>query len=76
VQKLLVVGAPTGQTGMHCRSDRCAAAAACTRIPLPERDPIREGASWVDLASAGHLDLPPSATGTKGNKKIGFEKEN
>jgi hypothetical protein len=38
-------------------------------------DPIREEASWVDLASAGQLDPPPSTAGTKGDKKLVFGKE-
>jgi hypothetical protein len=37
--------------------------------------PVREEASWVDLASAGQLDPPPSATGMKGDKKLWFGKE-
>jgi hypothetical protein len=41
----------------------------------PERDPVGEEAPWVDLASEGQVDLPPSATGTKGDKKLGFGKE-
>jgi hypothetical protein len=69
VQNLLVAGAPTGKSGWL---DQCAASTACTREPLPERDPVREGASWVDLASAGQLDPPPSAAGTKGDKRLGF----
>jgi hypothetical protein len=75
VQKLLVTGAPTSQTGMCCRSDRCAASASWTRNLLLGRDPIGEGVSWVDLASTGQLDLPPSAARTKGDKKLGFGKE-
>jgi hypothetical protein len=47
------------------------------RFPLAVNDwgaihPIREGASWVDLASTDQLDPPPSTTGTKGDKKLGF----
>jgi hypothetical protein len=34
------------------------------------RDPIK-----VDIVSACQLDPPPSATGTKGDKKLGFGKE-
>jgi hypothetical protein len=56
------------------QSGRCAASAACTRNPLPRRDPIRKGVSWVDLASAGQLDPPPNITGTKRDKKLGFKK--
>jgi hypothetical protein len=37
--------------------------------------PRREEAPWVDLALAGQLDPPPSTIGTKGDKKLGFEKE-
>jgi hypothetical protein len=74
-QKLLITRAPTGQIGMLCRSDRCAASAAYTRILLLGRDPIREGASKVDLASAGQLDPPPSAAKMKGDKKLVSEKE-
>jgi hypothetical protein len=75
MQKLLVAKAPTGHTNMRCRSDRCAASAPYTRILLPGRDPIGEGASWVDLASTGQLDPPPSIAGIRGDKKLGFEKE-
>jgi hypothetical protein len=60
---------------MYCRSDRYVASAAWTRNLLPRRDPIREEASWVDLVSAGQLDLPPSVVGTKGDNKLVFEKE-
>jgi hypothetical protein len=76
VQKLLIARTPIGQTGMHCRLDQYAASAACTRNLLLERDPIEEGASWVDLASAGQLDPPPSVAGTKGDQKLGLGKEN
>jgi hypothetical protein len=75
VQKLLIVGVPTGQIGICCRSDHCAASTAYTINLLPGKDLIRERASSVDLASAGQLDLTPSATGTKGDKKLGFRKE-
>jgi hypothetical protein len=34
------------------------------------RDPVRDEASYVDLASIDQLDLPPSAVGMKGDKKI------
>jgi hypothetical protein len=74
VQELLVAGAPTGQIGR--RSDRYAASVACTRNPLPERDPVGEGVSWVDLASACQLDPSPSAAGMKVDKKLGFGREN
>jgi hypothetical protein len=60
---------------MYCRSDRYSASAVWTRNLLPERDPIREEASWVDLASAGQLDPPLSIAGMKGDKKLGFGKE-
>jgi hypothetical protein len=76
VQNLLVTGAPTSQTGMRRQLDSYAASTACTREPLPRRFPIREEVPWVDLALAGQLDLPPSATGIRGDKKLGFEKEN
>jgi hypothetical protein len=72
VQKLLVVGASTGQTGMRRQSDRCATSTVCTRNPLPGRDPIGEGLSWVDLVLAGLLDPPPNAAGMKADKKLGF----
>jgi hypothetical protein len=75
VHKLLIVGAPTGQTDMCRRSDWCATSATCTRNPLPGRDPIGERVSWVDLASTSHLDPPPCIAGMKGDKKLGFGKE-
>jgi hypothetical protein len=75
VQKLLIIRAPTGQTSMCCRSDRCAASTTWTRNLLPGRDLIREEASWVDLALAGQLDPPPSTAGMKEDKKLGFGKE-
>jgi hypothetical protein len=54
----------------------CTASTAWTsEFPL-ERDPVEEEAPWVDLASAGQLDLPPSATRTRGDKKLGFGREN
>jgi hypothetical protein len=40
------------------------------REPLPGRDPIREEVPWVDLASAGQLDPPSNAVGTRGEKEI------
>jgi hypothetical protein len=52
------------------------ASATCTREPLPGRDPIREEVPWVDLTSAGQLDRPSSATRMRGDKKLGFGKEN
>jgi hypothetical protein len=51
------------------------ASAASTRNLLPKNDHVREEASWIDLASASQLDPPLSAAGTKGDKKLGFEKE-
>jgi hypothetical protein len=75
MQKLLVAGAPTDQTGMCRRSDRCVASAACTRNSLPGRHPVEEGVSWIDLALAGQLDLPPSVARMKGDKKLEFGKE-
>jgi hypothetical protein len=68
VQNLLVVGAPTSETDMRRRSDRYAAFVACTRKPLPRKDPVRKEVSRVDLASLGQLDPPPSVTGTRGDK--------
>jgi hypothetical protein len=53
VQKLLVVGAPTDQTGMRRRPNWYAASATCTKNPLPGRVPIGDGVPWVDLASVG-----------------------
>jgi hypothetical protein len=76
VQDLLVAGAPIGQTDMSGWSDRCAASIACTRNALPERDPIGEGVSWVDLASVGQLDPPLNAGRTRENKKLVFGREN
>jgi hypothetical protein len=76
MQNLLVAGAPTGETGMSSRSDRYAASTVCTRKPLPKREPIGEGASWIDLASAGQLDPTPSTVETRGDKKLGFRREN
>jgi hypothetical protein len=76
MQDLLVAGAPISQTDMSGWSDRCAASIACTRKALPERDPIREGVSWVDLASAGQLDPPLNAAGMRENKKLVFGREN
>jgi hypothetical protein len=75
MQKLLVTGALIGQTDMCRRSDRCATSTTYTRNPLPSRDPVWEGVSWVDLALVGQLDPPPSIVGAKGDKKLGFEKE-
>jgi hypothetical protein len=75
VQKLLVAEAPTGQTGMYYRSYWYATSAAWISNLLLGRDPIREEASWFDLASAGQLDPPPNVIETKGDKKLGFEKE-
>jgi hypothetical protein len=39
------------------------------------RDPVRDEASYVDLASIDQLDLPPSAVGMKGDKKLRFGEE-
>jgi hypothetical protein len=54
------------------RSDQYVASAASTREPLLRRDPIGEEVPWVDLASVGQLDLPPSTDGMIGDKKLGF----
>jgi hypothetical protein len=51
------------------------ASTACTREPLSERDPIKEEVHWVDLASAGQLDLPPSIVGPRGDKELRFGKK-
>jgi hypothetical protein len=46
---------------------------------LYQKSSSREGPRWersvlVDLSSTCQLDPPPSAAGTKGDKKLGFEK--
>jgi hypothetical protein len=75
VEKLLVAGALTGQTGMYCQSDRYTTSIGWTKNLLSGREPVREEASWVDLASADQLDPPLSTARMKGDKKLGFGKE-
>jgi hypothetical protein len=74
VQKLLIVSSNRSNWYMLPVRPLCCLTAYTINL-LPGKDLIRERASSVDLASAGQLDPPPSATGTKGDKKLGFRKE-
>jgi hypothetical protein len=40
-----------------------------------QEGPVGKEAPWVDLASTGQLDPPPSVVAMKEEKKIGFGKK-